>query len=450
VRFRSLDIFIDTRLVGVLFQYGEGAGAITRLQPEPGYWLDPQAPVLSWATHFDDATDRAAFVAQYTVQPFFNGVGERLPRFFQNLLPEGPLRRHLEQLRGCAPDDHFDLLAMCGDDLPGAVRATPSAQSRTATAAIVTQHQDALELSVVDDPVAGAVSLSGIQPKLGLVEKGGRYVARTRTRSDGLHIIAKLPALDYALLPEVEHLSLQLAQAAGVNVCQASLRPVSDIHLDDQPFVLHAGANFLAVERFDRDGTRHIHCEDFAQVLGLDPLDKYKDPQQRANYAALLLTLRESMGLGDEAAHELLRRLMVNEMLGNYDAHVKNFGVIYADGRTPALSPAYDVVAYAAYLGGRGHALKFYPGAPDRAQITPALLRQLCNASGLLETRVHAVLRDTVRRALATWPALIEASELMPEQKKRLLAHFHAVPAVEALVQRYRRAGSAGRLVSPP
>ena len=441
MRFRSLDIFIDTRLVGVLFQYGQGAGAITRLQPEPSYWLDARAPVLSWATHFNEPGDRAAFVAQYTVQPFFNGVGERLPRFFQNLLPEGPLRKHLEQLRGCAPDDHFDLLAMCGDDLPGAVRATPSAQSRTATAAIVTQHQDALEVSVVDDPVAGAVSLSGIQPKLGLVEKGGRYVARTRARSDGLHIIAKLPAVDYALLPEVEHLSLQLAQAAGVQVCQASLRPVSDIDLQDQPFVLNAGANFLAVERFDRNGTRHIHCEDFAQVLGLDPLDKYKDPQQRANYAALLLTLRESMGLGDETAHELLRRLMVNEMLGNYDAHVKNFGVIYADGRTPALSPAYDVVAYAAYLGGRGHALKFFPGAPDRALLTPALVRQLCNASGLLETRVRALLRETVARALDTWPEMIKASALMTEQKTRLLAHFQAVPAVQSL---------AGRRASQP
>ncbi len=444
MRFRSLDITLDDRLVGVLFQYGQGAGAITRLQPEPAYWLDRQAPpVLSWAARFADAADRAAFVHQHTAQPFFNGVGERLPAFFQNLLPEGPLRRHLEQLRGCAPDDHFDILAMCGDDLPGAVRATPSAQSRQATAAIVTQHQDALEPSVVDDPVAGAVSLSGIQPKLGLVEKGGRYVARTRARPDGVHIIAKLPAADYALLPEVEALSLQLAHAAGVRVCAASLRPVSDIEGQDQPFTLHAGANFLAVQRFDRDGARHIHCEDFAQVLGLDPLDKYRDPRQRANYAALLLTLRESMGLGDEAAHELLRRLMVNEMLGNYDAHVKNFGVVYADGRTPALSPAYDVVAYAAYLGGRGHALKFFPGAPERAQLTPALVRQLCNAAGLLETRVRAVLRETVARALETWPALIEASELLPEQKARLLAHFHAVPAVQTLARRGHRARAA-------
>jgi serine/threonine protein kinase HipA of HipAB toxin-antitoxin module len=37
---------------------------------------------------------------------------------------------------------------------------------------------------------------------------------------------------------------------------------------------------------------------------------------------------------------ELLHRLTVNDMLGNYDAHARNFGVIYPDGHTPVLSPA--------------------------------------------------------------------------------------------------------------
>lgn len=68
---------------------------------------------------------------------------------------------------------------------------------------------------------------------------------------------------------------------------------------------------------------------------------------------------------------------MVNEMLGNYDAHVKNFGVVYQDGRTPALSPAYDVVAYAAYMGGRGHALRFVPGGEKQARLTAKTVQLL-------------------------------------------------------------------------
>ena len=47
MRLRTLDIYLHDRLVGQLFQYGEGANAITRLIPEASYWDDPQAPLLS-------------------------------------------------------------------------------------------------------------------------------------------------------------------------------------------------------------------------------------------------------------------------------------------------------------------------------------------------------------------------------------------------------------------
>jgi serine/threonine-protein kinase HipA len=112
--------------------------------------------------------------------------------------------------------------------------------------------------------------------------------------------------------------------------------------------------------------------------------------------------------------------------------------VLYPDGVTPVLSPAYDVVAYAAYLGGRGHALRFHPGAPERAQITPALVRDLCNRVGLVETKVKAVLADAVERARTLWPAMIKDSALTDAQRSRLLEHFHQVPAVQAQARRSR------------
>ena len=143
---------------------------------------------------------------------------------------------------------------MCGTDLPGNVYATPAPEDREAMARVVTQGHDALEMTVIEAPVAGATSLSGIQPKLGLVEQGGRYVARTRDSRSSVHIIAKLPANAYPLLPEVEELTLRLARAAGVHTCDAELRPMSDIVAQDQPFTLNPDHRFLAVRRFDRGG----------------------------------------------------------------------------------------------------------------------------------------------------------------------------------------------------
>ena len=114
MRYRALDVFLGPkkRLVGRLFQYGTGSGAITRLIPDKRFWADDNAPVLSQNALVDDPIERATFVAEYDRQPFFNGVGEGLPPFFKNLLPEGPLRRHLELIGKLDKGDGVGLLSV--------------------------------------------------------------------------------------------------------------------------------------------------------------------------------------------------------------------------------------------------------------------------------------------------------------------------------------------------
>lgn len=438
MRYRALEVFLglQRQRVGLLFQYGTGRSAITRLVPDRDYWDDDSAPLLSQLAWVQDKETRAAFLAQHASQPFFNGEGELLPNFFQNMLPEGPLRRHLEELGRLDKDDHFALLSLCGTDLPGAVYVEPAPLDSQSIADVVTQNNDALEMSVVPIPVPEATSLSGVQPKLSLIQAGGRYVARTKD-AQGVHIIAKLPTVEYPLLPQVEELSMRLAAAAGVDVCDVELAPLENIEAD-QPFTLGEGKLFLAVRRFDRSGRLHIHCEDFAQILGVPPDQKYSH-----GYASYEIMLRLLMGipeLGIDAAHELLRRIVVNDLLGNFDGHLKNFGLLYRDRRTPELSPAYDVVAYAAYLSGRGHALRFTAEDPRQERVTPAVIRRLCNAvPGLLETKAQYVVKETVRRAYEVWPDMIAASPLLEKQKEKLLAHFESTPAIASLKNRATR-----------
>lgn len=432
MQYRALNVFLGPhkRHVGLLFQYGTGPNAITRLVPEPKFWNDDKAPVLSQSALVEDPQARMAFLAEYTAQPFFNGVGDKLPTFFLNLLPEGPLRRHLEQIGNLDKNDDFGLLSLCGTDLPGAVYVEQAPLDKQSVAKVVTQGNDALEMTVTPVPLPEATSLSGVQPKLSLVQSGGRYVARTKD-AKGIHIIAKLPTVEYPLLPQVEELSMRLAAAAGVTVCKVALGSLENIDAD-QPFVLGEGRQFLAVQRFDRSGPKHIHCEDFAQILGIAPAEKYNHPL--ASYAVMLNILVQTPGLGIDAAHEMVRRIVVNDLLGNFDGHLKNYGVMYPNGRTPKLSPAYDVVAYAAYLAGRGHALRFSTDGPKQARVTPQVIRQLCNeVPGLLEPKVNAVIRETVRKAFDAWPEMIATSSILDEQKERLLRHFEATPAIKSL-----------------
>lgn len=440
MQYRALNIYLgqQKRFVGLLFQYGTGPNAITRLVPDTKFWTDENSLVFSQSALVEGHSARLAFLAEYAAQPFFNGEGDKLPTFFLNLLPEGPLRRHLEEIGNLEKNDDLGLLSLCGTDLPGAVYVERAPLDSRSIAKVVTQDNDALEMSVTPMPLPEATSLSGVQPKLSLVATGGRYVARTKN-AKGVHIIAKLPTVEYPLLPQVEELSMRLAAAAGVAVCEVVLAPLDSIDAE-QPFVLGEGRQFLVVRRFDRDGPRHIHCEDFAQILGIAPGEKYS--HTLASYGTMLRLLVQTPGLGLEAALEMVRRIVVNDLLGNFDGHIKNYGVLYPDGRTPELSPAYDVVAYSAYMGGRGHALRFAADGPKHSRITPQVVRQLCNeVPGLREPKVNAVIRETVRKAFEVWPGMIAASSLLAEQKQRLLQHFEATPAIESLRNRAVKKG---------
>lgn len=431
--------------IGVLFQYAmPGAEVVTRFVADDDFAHQPEPVLVSTAYVANTPQDQAAFWADVRSKPlngqFSTQNGWLLPAFFQNLLPEGVFRDHVAQVRGCDPKDHFDMLAACGLDLPGNVSARPVELSRDELAHCITQDQDALEMTVSADPLEQGVSLSGVQPKLGVMEQGGRYVGRTKDQDT--HIIAKLPVVGQPLLPELEDVSLALPRLAGVTVCQAYLEPLEKLTLRHSYDLGEANAQtrFLAVVRYDRGGGKRVHCEDFAQILGVMPEAKYSG----GTYLDVAATLLAFPTLGEPALHELLRRMLVNEMLGNPDMHLKNMGLIYPDGRAPVLAPAYDIVAYAAYHPCVGHALRILPAdlEPKRrasnpsnakARLSPAMLRAFCANLGIPEKPAAKVIADCVKAAYQRWPQHIESSGLTERQKKNLLAHFYAHPLVQSL-----------------
>ncbi len=353
------------------------------------------------------------------------GSGEGgLPPFFANLLPEGRLRAHLVDLAGIAPDDSLALLAYCGEDLPGDVAALGERLDERAMGRLLTQGRDSYEFTSGQLPLPDAVSISGVQPKVALVQDpGGRYVMRSKT-DGGRHFIGKLPASDYAAMPEVEFSAMALAKAAGVNVCECSLMPLTAI-ASQLPFALREDdRNFLLVHRFDRDAPTangRLHVEDLAQAMLVQPGLKCTG----GSYAAIGVVLERSADpLADRL--ELLRRIKVNELLGNYDAHLKNFSLLYdARARTFRLSPAYDIVAHSVYMNGSGNALALVPGLKRRT-LGPAVVRALANAWRMPENLLTRAVTEVVDAAMTQWPALLESLPLTPAQRVRLLHHMNA------------------------
>jgi serine/threonine-protein kinase HipA len=457
---RVLEIRIADQLCGHVFLYARGqAQELIRFVPAETYVTNPGRLTLSQA-YLGRTEDETVKVLRDVTTAEFNGSRKasdgsmQLPAWFQNLLPEGAFLDHIAELRGCARNDHFEIFAACGKDLPGAVEATPADVNAALTQRLVTQDQDALEMSVVDVPMREGVSLSGVQPKLSVNEKDGRYVARTKI-DEVTRIIAKLPVVKHPLMPEVEHTSMELAKLAGVDACETKLVPLSALeakHGYDLGDVEPDKTKFLAVKRYDRDVAKRVHAEDFAQIFNVVPDDKYtKD----VCYAQLMLFMQQVPSLGESAVFEFLRRLVVSELLGNPDLHMKNAGVYYPDGVNPVLPPAYDIVSHYVLNRARGHALHILPREAEAHQLEdqkktlpesqyllvarPGTMRALGKLIGIAEKRLSAVVDEVVRKAAQLWPDAIRESPMTSTQKRLLLDYFESHPAVEAIRRREQR-----------
>ena len=420
-----LRIYLGDTRVGILFVIDSG---YSYFRFDEAYANNPDRPILSiqYLGENEEET-RSALLDPYLA--INAGANFQLPVFFQNLLPEGVLRIHLIQEAQISADDELGLLSYCGTDLPGNVRALREDLQEKELGSLLTQDNDSYELSSFQLPTPEAESLSGVQPKVALVNApNNRYVMRSK-KDNGLHFIGKLPASSYEGLPEVEFLSLALANVAGVDTCQAELLPLSDI-ASTLPFSLRDDARkFLLVHRFDRDvdtQSTRLHMEDFAQVLGVPPSQKYA-----GDYATIGLTIMARSSTPEQDILQFIRRLMVNELLGNFDGHLKNFSLLYsADGKKASLSPAYDIVAYAAYLTNKGSGLAFCPGL-KRGKLSPSVVRDFANFWQIPEKLIKQEMKEVLQVASTQWPDLIAQSEISEQQKTKLLSHFYSHPQIK-------------------
>ena len=436
--------------IGCLFKYAQpGLPAILRFAADEAYarlgW--DNADVLSESMRALDAAQQQSFWLDVT-RPEFNAMrggkgDDQLPPFFQNLLPEGVFRRFVADEAHIDPMDHMGMIAACGKNLPGAVTAEWENLPRATLQRLVTQNQDALEASVWAEPFQDALSISGVQPKIGVNKNvDGRFVGRTS--SGDAAIIAKLPSPDYARMPQLESLCMTLAGLIGVNVCQfelVSLSALSAPHRYD--LGTEVVGQFLAVTRFDRAPAGKIHFEDFAQVSGLPPEQKYTE-----SYAGIATVLISLPQYGTAAVHELLRRIEVNELLGNADMHLKNIGLLYRDRHHATLAPAYDITATALYNGARGHALRLLPGGAAqhaRPIFNPTRLQDFCNALGLQVAGAAKVVRDVASEAAQKWLQPVLASSLTPHQQQQLLTRLAAHPHLRQAIQRLRQPALLGQ-----
>lgn len=388
-----LDAYPQARRIGIINRL---AGDRHIFAFEQDYIDDPNRPTLSLS--YKGQT--GGLVTS------IRAVRRRLPPFFSNLLPEGHLRDYLAQKAGVNKDREFYLMAVLGADLAGAVIVKPLQEGHDV--------QFPEERHEGEDPQQQDIlrfSLAGVQLKFSAVLEASGGLTIPAHGVGGSWII-KLPSTQYPAVPENEYVMLELARSIGIQVPATRLVPVADIEgLPADAARLPGRA--LAVERFDRAlGHRRIHMEDFAQVFGLFPDDKY-GMHSYANVAAVLWA-----ETGEAGTYEFVRRLVFSVLIGNADMHLKNWSVLYPDGRTPTLSPAYDFVATLPYIPNDTLALSF-GGTKGLDAITSEQLRRFADTARLPVKPLLDIVHDTLERTKQAWKGL--------EQRQLLPANIHKV-----------------------
>ena len=337
----------------------------------------------------------------------------RLLPFFSNLLPEGHLREYLAARGGVHPEREFYLLWLLGSDLPGAldVRALDNAPPPTSDDGAATLPADERPMRF---------SLAGVQLKFSALMEASRGLTLPVDGVGGNWIV-NLPSPRFASVPENEYAMMTLARAVGIDVPEVRLVATADIAGLPRGLPEASGQSF-AIRRFDRprpDVCAHI--EDFAQVLGVYPEDKCA----RASYSTIARILwREA---GADAVIEFVRRLVFNAVIGNADAHLKNWSVIYRDGRTPELSPAYDLVSTIPYIADDRLALSL-AGTRVLSDVDLDRIERFAAKADLPVRLIVNSARDTVARIRDVWPTH-EPLRLLPDSMRAAIdAHMRSVP----------------------
>ena len=276
----------------------------------------------------------------------FKPTQTKLLPFFSNLLPEDEMRRYLAERANVNPEREFFLLWALGQDLTGAITIKPA---------------DGEELPPsISDPVDGGeenkdgamrFSLAGVQLKFSAVQHASGGLTIPASGMGGSWIV-KLPSSKFEDVPENEFSMMELARKTGMDVPDTQLLNIEDIkNIPDG--IGQFGNSAFAIKRFDRiDGGGSVHIEDFAQVFGVYPHDKYKKASMR-NIAEVI----GIEGQEDDIA-EFTRRLVFNTLIGNADMHLKNWSLIYNDKRSASIAPAYDFVSTIPYIADKEAALK--------------------------------------------------------------------------------------------
>ncbi len=358
------NVYHGTTYAGVIRQLG---GQRVEFQYDREYVSANGAPIA-----FSLPLREEAYICESGLHPFFD-----------NLVAEGWLLDAQSRATKINPSNRLALLLAFGGDCAGAVSIVDPDRSQKLV--------DSDEPEIVA-AIQSRASLSGVQPKLFAIKESGKF--RSARLGEMSTYIAKLPSSTHQNLMELEWLTTKATKAL------LAREQIVELEIASLPGIADSA---LMIKRFDRvDGIR-LHFEEFNSLLG-----NKSDEKDTGSYEQMGSFIRDTPECMLAEGERLFRRLLACFLLGNTDAHLKNFAMMHQNGGL-RLSPAYDLVASAYYEQYNVLALSVSEAENLRlTDLMPEHLVGLASGFGLSEEVVMLAAEDFGKRLGAVTKAVEE------------------------------------------
>jgi serine/threonine-protein kinase HipA len=282
---------------------------------------------------------------------------EAVNNFFINYLPEEPYAQHVAARIKPYPRSMEDWFAALGQELTGAYALTPFGTTLSPAQYISLPYDalaegmqssrlraDAMAFTLDHENTLPRLSLAGAQDKFALwfdphAKDAAQRFKIPSGRAASTHIF-KPASTDarYPMLPANEYACAQLARVVGLSVANTAVMTIG-------------GVRTLVSERFDRQRrglqVRRTHQIDMCQLLSLPRERKYGSHNAGIDTEDFFKAC-DHLAVPALARRAHLRAWLFNFLIGNQDAHAKNYSFLYQGGWQAA--PLYDLLCVVPYL----------------------------------------------------------------------------------------------------
>ena len=407
---RTLNVQYDRELVGQLIQ--DDGGQMTFKYDAS--WLGKPEPIaLSRSLPLREET-----FTQKECRGFFGGT-----------LPEEDNRKIIARILGISDKNDFAMLEQIGGECAGAISFLPEDEEipddddryrdlADAELAKILRELPRRPLMAGEDGIR--LSLAGAQDKIAVRIDDGK-ISIPRGSAPSSHVLK--PAIDtYEGVVFNEAFCMALARAGGLNAAPVDIGKVEDI-------------DYLLVERYDRirDGEENIqrlHQEDFCQALGIPSEIKYQS-EGGPSLVNCFDLIRDASSAPALDLIAMLDAVIFNLLIGNHDAHAKNFSLLYMPDRSVRLAPLYDLVSTVYYEELTNKMAMKIGKQPESALIRPEDVDQLAADAGLgaalARARIPALanrLLEEIRGIDKPNPVSEDVAKLIEERCKTYRSRF--------------------------